>query len=415
MSLFEVFAILITLSALFSYLNLRLIRLPTTIGLMLMALVLSLSLVLLGGLSPYIEEGARSLLSRVDFSTTLLHGMLAFLLFAGSLHVDLNDLYKHKWVIGWLATLGVLLSTALVGGLAWLIFNAFDFQLSLLYCLLFGALIAPTDPIAVMGILRKANVPKSLETKIIGESLFNDGVGVVVFLVLYRILVGKHEVTAGEVAGLFLAETVGGIMFGLAIGYLAYRMLKSVDRYQVEVLITLAVVAGGYALAERLHISAPIAIVVAGLLLGNHGRVLAMSEQTCEHLDTFWELIDEVLNAVLFVLIGLEVLILDWSHQYAWVVLLAIPVVLLVRLVGVWIPVALFRYFKTFSPGVIRILTWGGLRGGISVAMALSLPAGESRDLILLATYAVVVFSVIVQGLSIERVVRTATQSENQA
>jgi CPA1 family monovalent cation:H+ antiporter len=413
MNLFEVFALLITLSAIFSYINLRFIRLPTTIGLMLMALFLSLSLVLLGELNPSIEEGARLLLNKVDFSTTLLHGMLAFLLFAGSLHVNLNELYRHKWVIGWLATLGVVLSTVLVGGVTWLIFNAFGFQLSLLYCLVFGALIAPTDPIAVMGILRKANVPKSLETKIVGESLFNDGVGVLVFLVLYRILLGEHDVTAGEVVGLFLAETVGAILFGLAIGYLSYRMLKSVDHYQVEVLITLAAVAGGYALAERLHISAPIAIVVAGLLLGNHGRVFAMSRQTCEHLDTFWELVDEVLNAVLFVLIGLEVLLLDLSHQYAWVVLLAIPVVLSVRMVSVWIPVSLFRYFKTFSPGVIRILTWGGLRGGISVALALSLPPGDSRDLILLATYAVVVFSIIVQGLSIERVIRTVTRADN--
>ena len=411
MSLFEVFAVLITLSALFSYINLRYIRLPTTIGLMLMALLLSLFLVLLGEFSPEMEEGARGLLDKIDFSKALLHGMLAFLLFAGSLHVNLSNLFKHKWVIGWLATVGVLLSTFLVGGLTWLIFVAFGFELSFLYCLLFGALISPTDPIAVLGILRRANVPKSLETKIIGESLFNDGVGVVVFLVLFRILVGEQEITVGEVACLFLVETVGGILFGLAIGILAYRMLKSVDRYQVEVLITLAVVAGGYALAERLHISAPITIVVAGLLLGNHGRVFAMSERTCEHLDTFWELIDEVLNAVLFVLIGLEVLLLDLSQQYAWVVFSAIPVVLLARIVSVWIPVTLFRSFKTFSPGVIRILTWGGLRGGISVALALSLPTGEARDLLLLATYAVVVFSVIVQGLSIERMVKSVTPS----
>lgn len=413
MDLFEVFAILITISALFSYVNLRYLRLPTTIGLMLMALLLSLFLVLIGELSPSMEAAAHTLLAKVDFSTTLLHGMLAFLLFAGSLHVNLDDLYKHKWIISWLATLGVLLSTVLVGGLMWITLQALDLRLSLFHCLLFGALIAPTDPIAVLGILRKANVPKSLETKIVGESLFNDGVGVVVFLVLYRILVGEQDVSVGEVVGLFMAETLGGILFGLFIGYLAYRMLKSVDRYQVEILITLATVVGGYALAQRLHISAPIAIVVAGLLLGNHGRVFAMSEQTCEHLDTFWELIDEVLNAVLFVLIGLEVLILDLSHASSWILLLAVPIVLSVRAVGVWVPVALFRRFRTFSPGVVRILTWGGLRGGISVALALSLPAGEARDLILLATYAVVVFSVIVQGLSIERVVKSVTAANN--
>ena len=412
MSLFEVFAVLVTLSALFSYVNLRFIRLPTTIGLMLMALLLSLALIFLGELQPQLESGARQLLDKIDFSAALLHGMLAFLLFAGSLHVNLSDLYRHKWVIGWLSSLGVLLSTLLVGSLTWLIFNAFGFEISLLYCLLFGALIAPTDPIAVLGILRKANVPKSLEIKIVGESLFNDGVGVVVFLVLFRILLGEHEITVGEVAGLFLAETVGGIMFGLAIGIFAYRLLKSVDHYQVEILITLALVAGGYALAERLSISAPIAVVVAGLLLGNHGRMFAMSQKTCEHLDTFWELIDEVLNGILFVLIGLEVLLLDLSQPYAWIVLLAIPCVLVARVIGVWIPVTLFRFFRTFSPGVIRILTWGGLRGGISVALALSLPAGKARDLVLLATYAVVVFSVIVQGLTIERLVRSVTRSE---
>jgi len=413
MSLFEVLAVLITLSALFSYVNFRYLRLPTTIGLMLMAMLLSLALILSGRFSPEMEQGARLLLERIDFSATLLHGMLAFLLFAGSLHVNLSDLFKDKWVIGWLATLGVLLSTFLVGGLTWVIFNAFGLELSLLYCLLFGALIAPTDPIAVLGILRKANVPKSLETKIIGESLFNDGVGVVVFLVLFQILVGDQEVTVGKIATLFAAETLGGILFGLAVGFLAYRMLKSVDRYQVEILITLAVVTGGYALAERLHISAPIAIVIAGLLLGNHGRIFAMSPKTCEHLDTFWELIDEILNAVLFVLIGMEVLLLDLSIRSLWVVLTAIPLVLLVRIVGVWIPVTLFSAFRNFSPGVIRMLTWGGLRGGISVALALSLPSGEARDLILTATYAVVVFSVVVQGLSIERVVSTVTRCEH--
>jgi len=412
MSLFEVFAALITLSALFSYVNLRFFKLPTTIGLMLMALLLSLTLILIGELNPQWENGARQLLDRIDFSETLLHGMLAFLLFAGSLHVNLNELYRHKWVIGWLATFGVLLSTLMVGGLTWLIFNTFGFEIGLLYCLLFGALIAPTDPIAVMGILRKAKVPKSLETKIVGESLFNDGVGVVVFLALFRILVGEHEVTFVGVAELFLAETVGGILFGLAIGILAYRLLKSVDHYQVEILITLALVAGGYALAEGLHISAPIAIVVAGLLLGNHGRVFAMSQRTCERLDSFWELIDEVLNAILFVLIGLEVLILDLSQPYAWIVISAVPVVLVVRLIGVWIPITLLRPFRTFSPGVIRILTWGGLRGGISVALALSLPTGEARDIILLATYAVVLFSVIAQGLSIERMAKSVTQKE---
>ena len=412
MSLFEICAVLISLSALFSYVNLRYIRLPTTIGLMIMALLLSLGIVLLGFTGLQLEESAHELLGKIDFSEALLHGMLAFLLFAGSLHVNLNDLAKQKWLIGWLATLGVLLSTALIGCLFWLVFNSLGVHLNLLYCFLFGALISPTDPIAVLGMLRRARVPKSLETKITGESLFNDGVGVVVFLVLFRFLTGGEEVTTGAVAFLFVSETLGGLVFGLGIGYMAYRMLRTVDNYKVEVLITLAVVAGGYALAERLHLSAPIAIVVAGLLLGNHGRMFAMSTTTCEHLDTFWELVDEVLNAILFVLIGLEVLILDLTFDHSWAVVLVIPIVLAVRMLSVWIPVTLFRLFREFSPGVIRVLTWGGLRGGISVALALSLPPGENRDIVLLATYTVVVFSIVVQGLTIERLVASVKQKD---
>ena len=412
MSLFEICAVLISLSALFSYVNLRYIRLPTTIGLMLMALLLSLGIVLLGLTGLQLEEGAHALLGKIDFSEALLHGMLAFLLFAGSLHVNLGDLARQKWLIGWLATIGVLLSTVLIGCLFWLLFNSLGVQLDLLYCFLFGALISPTDPIAVLGILRRARVPKSLETKITGESLFNDGVGVVVFLVLVRLLTGGEEVTAAGIAFLFVSETLGGLVFGLALGYVAFRMLRTVDNYKVEVLITLAVVAGGYALAERLHLSAPIAIVVAGLLLGNHGRMFAMSPTTCEHLDTFWELVDEVLNAILFVLIGLEVLILDLTFDHSWAVVLVIPIVLAVRMFSVWIPVTLFRWFREFSPGVIRILTWGGLRGGISVALALSLPLGENRDIVLLATYTVVVFSIVVQGLTIERLVASVKQKD---
>ncbi len=409
MKLFNVLAILVTLAAVFSYVNHRYIRLPNTIGLMLISLLVSLGLIALGPLGLGLEEDARHLLENIDFDETLLHGMLSFLLFAGALHVNLGDLAKQKWFIGTLATFGVVSSTFIIGFISWWLLAAMGFELPLIYCLLFGALISPTDPIAVLGILKKADVPDSLETKITGESLFNDGVAVVVFLVFLEIAKGAHEITVLMVAGLFLKEALGGVVYGLTIGAVTYWMLKSVDNYQVEVLITLALVTGGFALADVLHISGPIAIVVAGLLIGNHGRLLAMSQRTRDRLDTFWELLDEVLNAVLFVLIGLEILILTFSRMYFIAGLLLIPLVLVARFLSVGFPVIILRLFRSFSPNVIKILTWGGLRGGISVALALSLPPGKNRDTILAITYVIVVFSIIVQGLTIGRLVRKST------
>ena len=409
MKLFNILAILVTLAAAFSYVNHRYIRLPNTIGLMLISLLVSLGLIALGLLGLGLEEDARHLLENIDFDETLLHGMLSFLLFAGALHVNLGDLAKQKWFIGTLATFGVVGSTFIIGFISWWLLAAMGFELPLIYCLLFGALISPTDPIAVLGILKKADVPDSLETKITGESLFNDGVAVVVFLVFLEIAKGTHEITVLMVAGLFLKEALGGVVYGLTIGAVTYWMLKSVDNYQVEVLITLALVTGGFALADVLHISGPIAIVVAGLLIGNHGRLLAMSQRTRDRLDTFWELLDEVLNAVLFVLIGLELLILTFSRMYFIAGLLLFPLVLMARFLSVGFPVIILRLFRSFSPNVIKILTWGGLRGGISVALALSLPPGKNRDTILAITYVIVVFSIIVQGLTIGRLVRKST------
>lgn len=406
MKLFDILAVLVTLSAAFSYFNYRYIRLPTTIGVMLIALVMSLGLIAVGSLGIGIEQQVEQLLRSIDFDETLLHGMLSFLLFAGALHINLEDLSRQKRIIGILATGGVVGSTFLAGTLSWWTFNAMGLGLPLIYCLLFGALISPTDPIAVLSILKSARVPKSLETKISGESLFNDGVAVVVFIVLLGVVTGAHEVTPAGVVFLFAKEALGGITFGLATGALAYWLLKRVDNYQVEILITLALVTGGYALADVLHISGPISIVVAGLLIGNHGRLLAMSEKTRQNLDTFWELVDQILNAVLFVLIGLEVLVLAFTWVYLAAGLLAIPIVLLVRFVSVGLPVVILRPFRTFSPKVVRILTWGGLRGGISVALALSLPSTPPRDGILAVTYIVVVFSILVQGLTIGKLVR---------
>ncbi|MCH7977566.1 MAG: sodium:proton antiporter [Acidobacteria bacterium] len=406
MDLFNIIAILITLAAVFSYINHRYIGLPVTIGVMLIALAMSLMLNLLGWFGLGVEQQAVIWLARIDFDKTLLHGMLSFLLFAGALHIDINDLAERKWTIGTLATVGTLLSSLLVGVLTWWVLGWVGIELSFIYCLLFGSLISPTDPIAVLGILKTAKAPKSLETKITGESLFNDGVGIVIFLVFLEVATGTHEVSASHIGMLFVQEAIGGLLFGLGLGYLTYRMLQSVDNYQVEVLLTLALVAGGYGLAGALHLSGPIAIVVAGLFIGNHGRLFGMSDTTRHHLDVFWELVDEVLNAVLFVLIGLEVLVLTFTLDYLLASLLMIPLVLFARFVAIGIPITLLRSFRPFSPGVVRIMTWGGLRGGISVALALSIPPGPERDVILPITYAVVIFSIVVQGLTLKKLVK---------
>jgi len=336
--------------------------------------------------------------------------MLSFLLFAGALHVNLDDLLDQKWFIGTLACGGVLVSTAIVGSLTYLGLEWLGHPIPLIAAFLFGALISPTDPIAVLGILKNANAPKRLEIKITGESLFNDGVGVAVFLVLLA-MAESGRVTPEAMGWLLLQEAVGGIVLGLALGYGAYLMLKSVDQHSVEILITLALVMGGYAVADALHTSGPIAVVVAGLLMGNHGRHLAMSDTTREYLDTFWELIDELLNAVLFVLIGLEVLVLRFQDEYLFAGLLAIPLVLFARFVSVSLPVQFFRLFEDLTNRATVILTWGGLRGGISVAMALSLPASTYRDAIVAMTYIVVVFSILIQGLTIERLIRAPEKS----
>ena len=407
MTIIDIAAILITVSALFSFINDRYIKLPTTIGLMLIALAVSVLLLFAGKLGlGGIQTHAKAFLAGIDFNQALMEGMLSFLLFAGALHINLANLAAQKWIITSLATLGILVSTFIVGGLSYFLLGWLGIDLSFIYCLLFGALISPTDPIAVLGILKTANAPKTLETKIAGESLFNDGMAVVVFIVLLGIASGGEHVTAGHIAMLFLEEAVGGVVFGLLIGWLAYWMIKQVDNYQVEILLTLALVMGGYSLATEIHVSGPIAVVVAGLLMGNHGRMLAMSEHTREHLDTFWELLDEILNAVLFVLIGLEVLVLSFTSELLLASLVLIPVVLGARLVSVAIPIHLLSLRRAFSPGVIKVLTWGGLRGGVSVALALSLPVGEAREFILAITYVIVVFSIVVQGLTIGGVVR---------
>lgn len=411
MSLLTITSILISVAALFAYVNYRTLKLPTTIGIMAISLVFSLVLVALGASGhPGGIELARGIVGEIDFDETLLTGMLGFLLFAGAMHINLDELLARKWTIGILASVGVVTSMFLVAAGSYAVFSLFGFEVPFIYCLLFGTLISPTDPIAVMGILKTAGASKSLEIKIAGESLFNDGVAIVVFLAVFGIAVNGEAFDAGHIAVLFVQEAFGGALFGFAAGWVVLQMLKRVDNYQVEVLLTLALVAGGSTAAAGLHLSAPIAVVVAGLMIGNHGRRDAMSNVTVQHLDTFWELVDEILNAVLFLIIGLEMMVIDVS-PVVWVVGLVLAlVVLAARLVAVGLPVnALRRLGREFHPHAVKLLTWGGLRGGISVALALSIPSGPERDLIVAVTYVIVVLSILVQGLTIGRLVRATS------
>ncbi len=411
MNLFDLIAVLITLTALFSYLNYCYLKLPTTIGVMLISLVISAILIAFKAIGLDFTQQAQFVLVRIDFNQTLMHGMLSYLLFAGALHINLDDLLKQKWLIGTLATLGVIISTFIIGSLLWLLLGWFGIKLAYIYCLVFGALISPTDPIAVLAILRTAGASKSLEIKITGESLFNDGVGVVVFILITGIAFGGHDMTFVSVTALFLEEALGGAIYGLLLGAITYWMLRRVDNYQVEILLTLALVTGGYASAMAIHVSGPIAVVIAGLLIGNHGRLMAMSTLTRGHLDTFWELIDEILNAVLFVLIGLEILIINFNSEMLTIGTLSIFIVLLGRFISVGLPITIMRTFRNFSPHAIKILTWGGLRGGISVALALSLPASAAREIILPITYCIVIFSILIQGLTIGKLIKLSSQS----
>ena len=411
MSLLTITSVLLTVAALFAYVNYRTLRLPTTIGIMVISLVFSLVLVAFGHFGH--ERGleiAGGIVREIEFDETLLNGMLGFLLFAGAMHIDLHELLEKKWTIGLLASVGVVTSMFLVAGGAWAVFRLFGFEVPFIFCLLFGSLISPTDPIAVMGILKTAGASRSLEIKIAGESLFNDGVAIVVFLAIFGMAVNAEPFDAGHVAILFVQEAVGGALFGFVCGWVVLQMLKRVDSYQVEVLLTLALVSGGATAAAGLHLSAPIAVVVAGLMIGNHGRRDAMSNTTVQHLDTFWELVDEILNAVLFLIIGLEVMVLAFTVEVWLAGLVLALVVLLARAIAVGIPVSALRGIgREFHPHAIKILTWGGLRGGISVALALSIPPSTERDLIVAVTYVIVVLSILVQGLTIGRLVRATS------
>ncbi len=417
MGFFETVSILLTLAALFSYVNFKYLHLPTTIGVMLISLGASVVILALGAAGLPLGSRVTGIVAGIDFNRAVFHGMLAFLLFAGSLHLDLGDLRREGGVIGLLALVGTPLSTFLIGYASFKIFNALGIEISLIWCMLFGALISPTDPIAVLGIMRKVGAPKTLETQMSGESLFNDGFAVVIFLSILDVVTGEHSLTWHSILRLTFQEVGGGLAVGMLSGLFIYRLLRSVDNYQVEVLLTLALASGGWVLADALHFSAPIAMVIAGLLIGNRGRALAMSETTRRNLDMFWELLDEVLNVVLFMLIGLELLVLPSRSRFYLAGVAAIGIVLTARWISVASLITLLKPSRVFDRGTIRILTWGGLRGGLSVAMALALPQNVQghdmhfvRDFVLVVTYTVVVFSVFVQGLSAGAVIRRVTR-----
>ena len=410
---FSIATILIVLSALFGYINVRFLKLPITIGLMVITLFFTLVVVVLSFFDDTLLIREKELIQSIDFETVLLDIMLSYLLFAGALHTNFQQLKVQRWPVFVFATFGVLLSTFLVGGIMFYTLQLVGLEINFIYCLLFGALISPTDPIAVLGILKQAGAPKKLETKIVGESLFNDGVGVVIFLTIYAIAKGGGDFSIGHVAEMFAVEVLGGIALGLLLGWITFRMMRSIDDYDVEVIITLAAVMGGTLLAQKLHMSAPLAMVACGLMVGNDTvRHSAMSEITETYVDKFWELVDVLLNTVLFVLIGMEILVLTFEGQYIFAGLLAVPIVLLSRYLSLWLPVHFFSKKLEFVSNTNLIMTWGGLRGGISIALALSLTKDMHRELFLVITYVIVVFSIIGQGLTVGPLIKKLAEKE---
>ena len=407
MEYFLITTIIVCLAALFGFINVKFLKLPNSIGLMLITIVFSLAVLAISAFDDTLLNAEKEIITSIDFQTVLLDVMLSFLLFAGALHTNFEQLRVQRWPVLVFSTIGVLVSTFLVGTAIYFILQLIPLSVEYIYCLLFGALISPTDPIAVLGILKKAGAPKRLEAKIVGESLFNDGVGVVVFLTIYKIASsGSGDVEIGQVFELFGMEVIGGIIIGLLIGFLTYKLMKAIDDYDIEVIITLAAVMGGTGIAHHYHFSAPLAMVTAGLIVGNDTvRSSTMSEITEAYVDKFWELIDILLNTILFVLIGMEMLVLTFKGDYAIAGLIAIPVVLICRYASLLVPIQFFSRKLDFVPNTNLIMTWGGLRGGISIALALSLTDEMHRELFLMITYFIVVFSILVQGLTVGKVV----------
>ncbi|TDT45480.1 CPA1 family monovalent cation:H+ antiporter [Maribacter spongiicola] len=408
MDIFTIISVLVFLSAIFGYINARFLKLPNSIGLMLITILFTLAVFLIGYIDDTLINAERYIITQIDFKSVLLDIMLSFLLFAGALHTNFEQLKVQRWPILVFSTLGVLVSTFLVGTSMYYLLQVIGMEVSFIYCLLFGSLISPTDPIAVLGILKKAGAPKKLETKIVGESLFNDGVGVVVFLTIFQLASATDvAVSPLDILELFGVEVIGGLALGLALGWGTWKLMKSIDDYDIEVIITLATVMVGTLIAQKFHLSAPLAMVAAGLVVGNDTvRDSAMSETTETYVDKFWELLDILLNTLLFVLIGMEMLVLSFKTEYVIAGLLAIPLVLICRYLSLLIPIKFFEKKLDFVPKTNLVMTWGGLRGGISIALALGLSDEMHRDAFLVITYIVVVFSIIGQGLTVEKLIK---------
>jgi len=407
MQVYNLITVIIVLTSAFGYINYRFIKLPGTIGIMLISLVASLFVIGIGNYHPAFFAKTTSFIGSIDFDTALMKVMLSFLLFAGAIHINVNELKEQQVPVITFSTIGTLISTFVVAALLYAATRLFSLPVDFIYCLLFGALISPTDPIAVLAILKKANIPSSLEMKISGESLFNDGVAVVIFITIQEIIsLGFENVSAGDITWLFIKEAGGGIAFGCLLGYVSFLALRSIDHYIIEVSITLAIVMGGYSLADYMHISGSLAMVIAGIITGNKSRELGMSDTTKDYIDKFWEMLDEFLNGILFLLIGFEMLVIHFNTVVFWLACVSIVIVLIARLISVALPILLLRYKKTFEKHAISILTWGGLRGGISVALALSLPKNPVSEILIGITYIIVLFSIVVQGLTIGKVAK---------
>ncbi|WP_273211127.1 cation:proton antiporter [Runella zeae] len=413
MELYYSFSVLIVLAAIFSYLNERFLKLPSTIGIMLMAMLVSIALVITGNVFPNLFAGFSGLIANIDFTEILMGAMLNFLLFAGAIHIRLKDLKEQRAPIIVFSTVSVIISTVIVGFLSYYILHFFHLDVPLIQCLVFGALISPTDPIAVLGILKKAGVRKSLETKVAGESLFNDGVSVVVFVVLLELAKGEDvDLSFGSVSWLLAKEVLGGFGMGILLGFIGSRAMQRIDSANVSALITLAIVMGGYLIAQAMHISGPLTMVAAGLVIGNYGKATRISVTTRDYLDKFWELIDEILNAILFLIIGLELLLIPDITKYWLIGLISIVVVLFARFISIWIPTLIIPFKTKFDRQTITILVWGGLRGGVSVALALSIEKDLNKDLFLAITYFIVIFSILVQGLTVGKLTQSKKTSK---
>lgn len=416
MDLYFTFSILIVLSALFAFLNSRYLKLPPAIGIMLLAIITSMSLMGLDRIYPAFSQFLADLIARLDFPSVLMGAMLNFLLFAGAIHVSMQELHKQRLPILILSTLGVILSTFLVGSLMYGLFFQLGMEVPYIQCLVFGALISPTDPLAVIAILKKAGIRKPLEIKIAGESLFNDGVAVMLFAILLQLAQGSEvDITFRNIAGLFVQETIGGLVIGLLLGYIGSQGIKRIHDYQVTVLITVAIVMGGYMVTRYLHISGPLTMAAAGLVIGNYGKKTAMSATDKDYLDKFWEMIDEILNAMLFLIIGLELLLIPDIHQFWIIGFSSILIVLVSRYLSIWIPMWVIPDIGRFDAKTMAVMVWGGLRGGVSIALALTMDPHLNQNLFLSVTYYVVVFSIVVQGLSIGKLISFINRKRKKA